>query len=188
MHPFNSFHEYPRRDKQYQAKHSLDFDMMRSRIMLKRGGSQEETRILWITHAVCGLLMGTAGFLLILFEDLLVTWRSNTVQKLIDSTPDDVLWESYLFYAGSAVTFVAIACLLTIHVAPAAAGSGVAEIVAMLNGINYDKCVNLNTLFVKYFGTLFAVVSGLCIGKEGPLVHIGGVVGVVCCYMPLKDS
>ena len=47
----------------------------------------------------------------------------------------------------------------------------------VLNGINYPKVIGFDTLFVKCAGTLFAVVGGLCIGKEGPLAHIGANVG-----------
>jgi hypothetical protein len=36
MDPVRSLLEYPRPDTYYRTKHSLDFDAMRSRIMLKR--------------------------------------------------------------------------------------------------------------------------------------------------------
>lgn len=84
--------------------------------------------------------------------------------------------------------FVTFACVLTLYVQPSAAGSGVAEIIAMLNGVNYPDCISFKSLLVKSFGTLFAVVGGLCIGKEGPLVHIGGIFGVISCYTPLSAS
>ena len=74
------------------------------------------------------------------------------------------------------------------YIAPAAMGSGVAEVMSMLNGINYEGTINLKTLFVKIFGVLFAICSDLCIGKEGPLVHIGANVGVISCYLPFKWS
>jgi H+/Cl- antiporter ClcA len=82
------------------------------------------------------------------------------------------------------VFFVLMAVLLTVYVAPGAMGSGVAEVMGLLNGINYPQAIGLRTLVVKIFGTLFAVVGGLCIGKEGPLVHIGAIIGVVSCYLP----
>lgn len=63
-------------------------------------------------------------------------------------------------------------------------GSGVAEVMGLLNGVNYTDAISFKTLFVKCFGTLFAVVGGLCIGKEGPLVHIGAIVGTLCCFLP----
>ena len=58
----------------------------------------------------------------------------------------------------------------------------------LLNGINHENAIGFRTLLVKCFGTLFAVCGGLCIGKEGPLVHIGANVGVMLCYLPFKLS
>ena len=82
--------------------------------------------------------------------------------------------------------FVTVSALMTVYIAPAAMGSGVAEVMGLLNGINYDKAIGVPTLFVKIFGTLFAICAGLCISKEGPLVHIGAIVGVLTCYLPFK--
>lgn len=86
----------------------------------------------------------------------------------------------------TSVGFVLIAGCMCVFIAPAAMGSGVAEVMGMLNGINYDKAIDFRTLFVKIFGTLFAICGGLCIGKEGPLVHIGATIGVITCYLPFK--
>jgi chloride channel 6 len=44
----------------------------------------------------------------------------------------------------------------------------------------------LRTLFVKIFGLGLAVSSGLCIGKEGPLAHIGAIMGHCVVYLPIK--
>ena len=101
---------------------------------------------------------------------------------------DDSIAASYFFYAGSACLLVLAAALITLYIHPLAWGSGVAEVMAMLNGVNYKGCISLKALFVKFWGTLFAVTGGLCIGKEGPLVHMGAIVGVICCYTPLNGS
>jgi H+/Cl- antiporter ClcA len=81
-----------------------------------------------------------------------------------------------------------IAASLTVFVGPGAQGSGMAEVMGLLNGVNYTDTIGFKTLFVKCFGTLFAVCGGLCIGKEGPLVHIGANVGVICCFLPFSFS
>ena len=93
---------------------------------------------------------------------------------------------AYLFYVMFAVVFVLIACLMTIYIGPGANGSGVAEIMGMLNGINYPGLIGFRTLFVKVFGTFFAVAGGLCIGKEGPLAHIGANVGAIIMHVPIR--
>lgn len=94
---------------------------------------------------------------------------------------------SFFVYAIFGVISVLIACLLTLYVGPGANGSGTAECMGVLNGINYPDIIGWKTLFVKILGTLFAVVGGLCIGKEGPLAHIGAIIGVMVCYMPFNS-
>jgi len=88
----------------------------------------------------------------------------------------------------SSIILVLIAALLTVFIGPAAMGSGVPEVMGLLNGVNYTDAISFRTLFVKCFGTLFAVCGGLCIGKEGPLVHIGANVGVISCFLPFMFS
>ena len=128
--------------------------------------------------------MGVVAFMLTWLEDEITKYRVEGVQYFINLSGDDSLAGSYFFYIGSSMILVFIATCLTVYIGPCAMGSGVAEVMGMLNGVNYTDTISFKTLFVKCFGTLFAVVGGLCIGKEGPLVHIGANIGVVSCYTP----
>lgn len=76
--------------------------------------------------------------------------------------------------------------MLTLYVGPGANGSGVAEVMGLLNGINYPDVIGIKTLFVKVVGTTLAVSGGLCIGKEGPLLHIGAIIGCMMCFLPFQ--
>jgi H+/Cl- antiporter ClcA len=69
------------------------------------------------------------------------------------------------------------AALMTVYIGPGAVGGGTAELMGYLNGINYPDFIRFRTLIVKVIGLGLAVSSGLCIGKEGPLCHIGAIVG-----------
>lgn len=77
-----------------------------------------------------------------------------------------------------------LASWLTVFVGPGAMGSGIPEVMGFLNGVNYEGAISISTFVVKIFGTLFAMCGGLCIGSEGPLVHMGAIVGVISCYLP----
>lgn len=66
---------YPRPDTYYRNKSSLDFDMMRTKIMEERSGSGKESIVLWLTHVVVGIVMGFIAFLMTLVEDKLTEWR-----------------------------------------------------------------------------------------------------------------
>ena len=53
-----------------------------------------------------------------------------------------------------------------------AAGSGIPEIKTILSGFQIPHILDLKVLVVKAVGAVFAVATGMCLGKEGPFVHI----------------
>jgi chloride channel 7 len=58
----------------------------------------------------------------------------------------------------------------------AAGGSGVPEVMAYLNGINVPRVFDLRTFIVKFVSTMCAVASGLPVGPEGPMIHLGATI------------
>ncbi|OCK80268.1 chloride channel-like protein 3 [Lepidopterella palustris CBS 459.81] len=58
-----------------------------------------------------------------------------------------------------------------------AAGSGIPEIKTILSGFVIPNFLDLKVLIVKAIGAIFAVATGMCLGKEGPFVHISTCVG-----------
>ena len=54
----------------------------------------------------------------------------------------------------------------------------------LINGVNYHDIIGYKTLAVKIAGVCLAVAGGLCVGKGGPLAHIGANVGVLLLYLP----
>ena len=69
MNPRATLKIYPRPDTYYKNKASLDFDMMRTKIMVERKGSSIESIAIWCAHILCGFVMGIIAFLLSLAED-----------------------------------------------------------------------------------------------------------------------
>lgn len=57
-----------------------------------------------------------------------------------------------------------------------AAGSGIPEIKTILSGFIIPHFLDLRVLIVKAVGSAFAVATGMCLGKEGPFVHISACV------------
>ncbi|KAH8727602.1 chloride channel-like protein 3 [Phaeosphaeriaceae sp. PMI808] len=58
-----------------------------------------------------------------------------------------------------------------------ASGSGIPEIKTILSGFNIPSFLSFHVLAVKAFGAIFAVSTGMCLGKEGPFVHITTCIG-----------
>jgi H+/Cl- antiporter ClcA len=79
-----------------------------------------------------------------------------------------------------------VGSLMTVKYGPGANGSGMAELMAYLNGVNYPKLIGIDTLITKSLCVVLGIAGGLCIGKEGPLAHIGAIVAVaVIHYIPI---
>lgn len=57
-----------------------------------------------------------------------------------------------------------------------AAGSGIPEIKTHLSGFVIPHFLDFKVLVVKAIGASFAVPTGMCLGKEGPFVHISACV------------
>ena len=95
---------------------------------------------------------------------------------------------AWLFLIGFAFNLAAFASILTIYIGPAANGSGIAEIMAILNGVKIPDYISFQSLFVKSFCIILAIAASLCVGKEGPLAHIGAVISqIIIHHVPIKQ-
>lgn len=75
---------------------------------------------------------------------------------------------------------------MTVYYGPGAAGSGIAELMGYFNGIKVPGFISVESLVTKVVGNVLAVSAGLAVGKEGPLAHIGAIVGQAMLYLPVK--
>ncbi|RZR83501.1 hypothetical protein BHM03_00010112 [Ensete ventricosum] len=83
---------------------------------------------------------------------------------------------AFLAYGSINAVLAASAAALCAYVAPAAAGSGIPEVKAYLNGVDSYSILAPSTLFVKIFGSIGGVSAGFVLGKEGPMVHTGACI------------
>jgi chloride channel 7 len=78
------------------------------------------------------------------------------------------LWFAIIVFA---VCLVTASAAIIIFVEPHAAGSGIPETCAFLNGILIPKTFTVQVLFAKFASCMMAVGSGLPVGPEGPMIH-----------------
>ncbi|KAE8691188.1 Chloride channel protein CLC-b [Hibiscus syriacus] len=102
-----------------------------------------------------------AGFKLLLTTELMLKHR---------------YYKAFMTYAGCNLGLATLAAALCAFIAPAAAGSGIPEVKAYLNGVDAYSILAPSTLFVKIFGSIFGVAAGFVVGKEGPMVHTGSCI------------
>ena len=82
--------------------------------------------------------------------------------------------------------YVLITAICVTYFTPTALGSGVAEAMGILNGVAYPDYICPKVLIVKFTGLALAVSAGICGGKEGPLVHMGSIIGYLSTSIPLS--
>lgn len=104
---------------------------------------------------------------------LLQEVKFRTAQDFIDSK--NLAAAFFAFLGMSLLYSFGAGCLCLFE--PAAAGSGIPEIKAYLNGVNLDSVVRLRVLYTKVLGMCLSVASGLPLGKEGPMIHAGSIIG-----------
>ncbi|KAE9462674.1 hypothetical protein C3L33_05419, partial [Rhododendron williamsianum] len=73
-------------------------------------------------------------------------------------------WAAFIVFTASNFALTLFSSLITVFISPEAAGSGIPEVKAYLNGI---------------VGSICAVSSSLLIGKAGPMVHTGACVAAL---------
>lgn len=99
----------------------------------------------------------------------------------------DSLWQKDAYsiaifgaYASINLTLSMLSAVFCVYVAPEAIGSGIPEVKAYLNGVRVKRFTRTKLLLTKIVSTILSVSSGLVIGPEGPLVHIGAILGAGC--------
>ena len=150
----------------------------------------------WTNFFLMGLFTGVVAFGIDELEELLVHTRWNIPQNIMNNDLNDpktdhtvntgtyaLAWFTFAIFSAVLVFFSA---LMSLYWAPGAIGSGVAETISYVNGVNYAGFIGWPTLIVKSFGVVFAVAGGIKVGKEGPLAHIGSILGVIVLYLPWK--
>lgn len=130
----------------------------------------------WIMMGIIGFVTGLAGALLKNLIQFFTKLKYMHVQDLIDRHLFGLMW----FYVTSVSILLAFgAAAIIIYFEPVAAGSGVPEVMAYLNGVSIPKVFNFKTLVAKYISVGLTVASGLFGGNEGPMISIGSSLGKV---------
>eukprot|EP00352_Strombidinopsis_acuminata_P006792 CAMPEP_0176362974 /NCGR_PEP_ID=MMETSP0126-20121128/18792_1 /TAXON_ID=141414 ORGANISM="Strombidinopsis acuminatum, Strain SPMC142" /NCGR_SAMPLE_ID=MMETSP0126 /ASSEMBLY_ACC=CAM_ASM_000229 /LENGTH=337 /DNA_ID=CAMNT_0017719083 /DNA_START=34 /DNA_END=1044 /DNA_ORIENTATION=+ len=186
MSPFRSFGSYPRHDNVYKHKKSLNYDSMRSKIMKERPNSRWVYWAEWFAYICLAVALSLVASFVEYMEDAITDYKKNKTQTYINENDLELGPTAWGFYSGISVVLVFVASFMTIYIGPGAYGSGVAELMGYLNGVNYTKTFGGWTLFVKVIAVTLAVTGGLCIGKEGPLAHIGANVAMLTIYLPIS--
>ena len=118
---------------------------------------------------ILGLCVGTLSVFLELLVAMLFEVRS-TVLKYAEHWMKQ--WGLYIAWSICATLLSVLATKIDSN----AIGSGIPEMKSILTGITLSQYLSLRVMIAKFFGLLFAIVGGLFIGNEGPLVHMASII------------
>ena len=107
--------------------------------------------------------------------EALVDWKFESLYKLMEEGNPAGAFFAFQFFC---LFFALIAGGLCWR-EPAASGSGIPEIKAFLNGVDIKGVLRMPVLVAKVVGMCFSVAAGLPLGKEGPMIHAGSIIGGV---------
>ena len=128
----------------------------------------------WILFFAVGLGVGLMARVLYTGMDGLSDLKFDTLRDLLNRRQVFLAWVFSTTYSGA---LVFLAAYPVAYFAPAAGGSGVPDVMAYLNGIDVPRVFHLRTFVVKFVSTMCAVASGLPVGPEGPMIHLGATLG-----------
>ena len=137
-----------------------------------------------ISGVLCGLIAAAMNL------------TSVRIYRGINSLVERAMWSdaapqrglAYAAYLLTNAGLILVAALLTCW-APHAALSGLPKIKSFLNGTDIrGGLLTWRTLVAKLAGITLVVATGLPLGKEGPMVHIGAMVASLTTSLPkLRD-
>ncbi|XP_076814080.1 chloride channel protein C-like [Clavelina lepadiformis] len=127
----------------------------------------------WIMMGLIGFSVGIVGFLLHQFIDLISDTKWSYSTKYLQQG----LGVAWIFSLGYSLIFLIPATALVVWYRPSAGGSGIPELIGFLNGTIIRHIFNIRTMVVKFVSCVFSVGSGMPVGPEGPMIHLGGLIG-----------
>ena len=160
MDPRFSEKVYPRKDNIFWHKKSLDFDLIRTKVFVERKRDGCEIIMEWVAFSIIGLLTGLTAAIMSNLEEKITVFRRNHADDIIGGESNSDLVTGWLFFTGLSIACVLVASIMTVYWGPGANGSGVAELIGYLNGINYPNVISFETYVTKVFGVVLAVVGG----------------------------
>jgi chloride channel 7 len=171
----------------FTHKSSFNYDLLRAKVFRWRKETYWTNSMQWIAFVILGVFMGFTASIIVFIEEHLTDFKRDTAEKILIAGSTEGIFTSWAFFTLFSMVLVFLASAMTVYYAPGANGSGVAELIAIMNGINYPGVFSFAVYLTKSLAVVGAVVGGLTIGKEGPMAHIGACIGCSVAYLPFKD-
>ena len=139
---------------------------------------------LWFLYTMIAIVTAVVVFFALAVCDYIIKERSYATKKMLKK--NKLVW-AWVVWTGTSIVLCVASCVMVLY-RPAAASSGIPGLIAYLNGVlppggkspitgKGTNFQSVGTLCAKTFGMCLSIPSGLCIGPEGPIIHIGALLG-----------
>ncbi|KAK9141763.1 hypothetical protein Syun_011163 [Stephania yunnanensis] len=153
---------------------SLDYEIIENDFFKQDWRNGEKVEIFkyifmkWTLCFLVGVMGGLVGFFINLaVENVAGTKFVITSNLMLDRK----FMHAFGSFAAINLGLTLFSAIITAFISPAAAGSGIPEVKAYLNGVDAPGIFSVRTLVVKILGNISVVSASLYVGKAGPMVH-----------------
>ena len=146
--------------------------------------------VMWSLYAMIGVTVSLLVTGVLAIESQILKLRVYAAKDLLAAGDLGLAW---LSWTGSSLVLCLIACMCVL-IEPAAASSGIPGLIAFLNGVQpkgghspitgkSTSFTSWQTMLAKTIGMVASVPSGLCIGPEGPIIHVSALMAHYTCVV-----
>eukprot|EP00397_Hematodinium_sp_SG-2012_P005325 GEMP01005343.1.p1 GENE.GEMP01005343.1~~GEMP01005343.1.p1 ORF type:complete len:753 (+),score=156.63 GEMP01005343.1:136-2394(+) len=150
--------------------------------LVKHGSSHMPNYLMWMVIISIGVLVGLVNYLMVFVGEKFVEWKFHTIK---DAAKTHGV-AGALLLPVFAVILCFIASMMVCIWAPMVAGSGLPEIKGYLNGYAMPGLFETRKHWIRIAGIMLTVAAGMPVGREGPMVCIGGSCGILVVQQILK--
>ncbi|NXE74682.1 CLCB protein, partial [Cochlearius cochlearius] len=134
----------------------------------------------WLLMGLIGTAVGMLGFLVHQIIYSLIKLKWDLVENYLQVSKrkqDGNIHMTWLCTLGSGLAMVVLSSGSVLFFCPAGSPSGLPEIIGYLNGTSVQHLFNIKTFIGTFVSCVLAVASGLFCGPEGPMIHLGALLG-----------
>jgi len=166
---------------------SLELEEPTNPILQTRFGNKAsvKTQMMWFfADLLFGLAIAATIALVVKFiqwssEELLeLRYHSSVISSKMREETGTSWLAAWAICCGVSLAIVIAPALLIMTLYPAAAGPGIPELIAYLNGSVIEQYFSVSTMIVKFVGLIAIVGSGMASGIDGPAAHIGSIIAL----------
>ncbi|XP_026555388.1 chloride channel protein C-like [Pseudonaja textilis] len=128
----------------------------------------------WLVMGIIGTATGILGFLTHQIIDSLIRLKWGLVEDYLQKGNFHMTW---IYMLGIGLAMIILSSGLVVFFCPTGAPSGLPEVIGFLNGTSIQQIFNIRTFAGTFGSCVLAVASGLFCGPEGPMIHLGAIIG-----------